>query len=148
MRAKMATLMAGILTAGAVLAQTPGPAKLAGASTNAACPAITAEQLGALMRGTNDVLVVNVMTKLYFDDCHIAGSTNIPERQLAETVRDWPRDRRIVVYCKDAECETSRDAARTLARMGFTWLRIYEGGIKEWRARGFASVGPGNLLLE
>ena len=103
------------------------------AATNAPLRVIRAELLRSLLQGTNDLVLVDVMPRLYYQDFHIKGAMSIPEPEIADTVRDWPRYRRIVVYCLDVDCDTSRDAARTLITMGFTDV-LYE------------SIGKGKLL--
>ena len=107
---------------------------------------ITAEVLRALLQRTNDFVLVDVMPPLYYRDFHIKGAMSIPEPEVAATVENWPRSRRIVVYCLDAECDTSRDAARTLLTMGFKDVLQYEGGKREWRKKKYESIGPGKLL--
>ena len=107
---------------------------------------ISAEELRAMLSGTNDFVLVDVMPKLFFRDYHITGAMSIPEPELAATVRDWTRDRRIVVYCLDRECVTSRDAARTLLKMGFKDVLQYEGGKREWHAKKYEGTGKAKLL--
>ena len=116
------------------------------AATNAPLRVIRAELLRSLLQGTNDLVLVDVMPRLYYQDFHIKGAMSIPEPEIADTVRDWPRYRRIVVYCLDVDCDTSRDAARTLITMGFTDVLQYEGGKREWRAKKYESIGKGKLL--
>lgn len=120
----------------------PAPA----VATNAPIHVITAEQLRAMLKGTNDFVLVDVMPRLYFQDFHISGAMSIPEPEIAAAVRDWPRTRRIVVYCLDVECDSSRDAAHTLMAMGFTDVLQYEGGKREWRKKKYESLGRGRLL--
>ena len=103
-------------------------------------------RLHELLRLTNDFVLIDVMAPLYYQDFHIKGAMSIPEPELAETVRDWPRGRRIVVYCLDKECDTSRVAARALMLMGFRDVLQYEGGKREWRDKKFEAVGKGKLL--
>lgn len=107
---------------------------------------LTAEALREMLGGTNDFVLVDVMPKLFFRDYHITGAMSVPEPELAATVRDWPRGRRIVVYCLDRECESSRTAARTLTRMGFTDVLQYEGGKREWHAKKYEGTGRAKLL--
>ena len=127
------------------LSATNAPAAVA-ATTNAPVRVIPAEILYELLRLTNDFVLIDVMAPLYYRDFHIKGAMSIPEPELAETVRDWPRGRRIVVYCLDKECETSRIAARTLMRRGFRDVLQYEGGKREWREKKYEAVGKGKLL--
>ncbi|MEI6210821.1 MAG: rhodanese-like domain-containing protein [bacterium] len=115
-------------------------------ATNRILRVIRAELLHAMLQRTNDFVLVDVMPRLYYQDYHIKGSMSVPEEELAATVRDWPRGRRMVVYCLDAECESGRDAALTLMTMGFTDVLLYEGGKREWRARKYDAMGKGKLL--
>ena len=119
---------------------------VAAAATNTPLRVIRAELLRSLLQGTDDFVLIDVMPRLYYQDFHIKGAMSIPEAELAETVRDWPRYRRLVVYCLDVDCDTSRDAARTLMNMGFTDVLQYEGGKREWRAKKYEAVGKGKLL--
>ena len=116
------------------------------AATNAPIRVIAAETLRAMLQSTNDFVLVDVMPRLYFQDFHIKGAMSIPEETVAATVQNWPRSRRIVVYCLDRECESSRDVARTLMAMGFADVLQYEGGKREWRARKYEAIGKGRLL--
>ena len=125
-------------------ATNPPPA--VAATTNAPVRVIPAEILHELLRLTNDFVLIDVMSPLYYRDFHIKGAMSIPEPELAETVSNWPRGRRIVVYCLDKECDTSRIAARTLMLMGFRDVLQYEGGKREWRDKKFEAVGKGKLL--
>lgn len=108
--------------------------------------ALTAEALREMLGGTNDFVLVDVMPALFFRDYHITGAMSVPEPELVTTVRDWPRGRRIVVYCLDRECESSRTAARTLMKMGFTDVLQYEGGKREWHAKQYEGTGRAKLL--
>lgn len=143
-----------------VAAVEPVPVVRAGAGTSVATNAaatnaapvlapvrvLTAEALREMLGGTNDFVLVDVMPKLFFRDYHITGAMSVPEPELAATVRDWPRGRRIVVYCLDRECESSRNAARTLIKMGFTDVLQYEGGKREWHAKKYEGTGRAKLL--
>ena len=130
----------------AKISATNPPAAAVVAATNAPVRVIPAEILHELLRLTNDFVLIDVMAPLYYQDFHIKGAMSIPEPELAETVRDWPRGRRIVVYCLDKECDTSRVAARALMLMGFRDVLQYEGGKREWRDKKFEAVGKGKLL--
>jgi rhodanese-related sulfurtransferase len=46
-------------------------------------------------------LVVEVLPRAEYQWRHIAGSVNVPLRELARTADGWQRDRVIVAYCND-----------------------------------------------
>jgi rhodanese-related sulfurtransferase len=145
-----ALLRAARLAAGAVLFA----AAAAGAATNAApgeaagIPSgrIDAAALHARMQKEPGLVVVDVRAAPFFEDCHVAGATNVPLRQVEAATSDWPRDRAIVVYCQDRDCEDSAKAALLLARAGFRRVQHFAGGIREWRAGKFPTIGPAQLL--
>ena len=122
------------------------PAPTVAIVTNPPLRIIRAELLQMMLQRTNDFVLIDVMPLIYYQDFHIKGAMSVPEPELAETVQSWPRNRRIVVYCLDVECETSRDAAHTLVAMGFTDVLQYEGGKREWRAKKYEAIGKGKLL--
>jgi rhodanese-related sulfurtransferase len=150
-----AILTAALLTVAPLLAQEPvGATNLPAAAavatnalpTNLVLRVITAEVLRTMLQQTNDFVLIDVMPPLYYRDFHIKGAMSIPEKEIAATVASWPRYRRIVVYCLDQECETSRDVAVQLMKMGFLDVFQYGGGKREWRAKKYESMGPGKLL--
>jgi rhodanese-related sulfurtransferase len=107
---------------------------------------IRAELLRTMLQRTNDFVLIDVSPALYYRDFHIKGAMSIPEPDLPQAVRDWPRSRRIVVYCLDEACESGRDATRTLMAMGFTDVLQYEGGKRDWHQKKYEAIGPGKLL--
>lgn len=102
---------------------------------------IKAEELrGRLSRP--GLVVVNVLDQKYYDDCSIPGSIHIPVAEIEIKTSEWPKNKEIVVYCAHLECDSSRKAARKLMKHGFTNVRAYEGGIKEWKKKGWPTEGP------
>ena len=80
---------------------------------------------------------------------HIPGSYRFdhyhPEAGLAEVLPLCQAAEVVVVYCNGGDCEDSRLTAHTLQELGVPAerLRVYEGGLAEWRAQGQpVEVGP------
>ncbi len=77
----------------------------------------------------------NVLTDDYFTGELISGSRRVPldrvGREVAE--RSLPKDTEIVVYCSGPGCPQSAAAAEKLGALGFTNVRAFEGGLKEWK---------------
>jgi len=107
-------------------------------------PTITAQALQNKMNNDANLLVINVLPKNLFDDCHIVGSQSIPLKELIEVVADWPRDQEIIVYCALDICDAGQKAYVLLSCMGFSNVVDYEGGIKEWFQLGYPTSGPAN----
>lgn len=103
---------------------------------------ITAEELNTKMQQNKDLTVINVLAKEAYDDCRIKDSINIPIAKLPEQTASWPKDKEIYVYCASYTCHASAEAYNKLTELGFTNVTAYEGGMKEWREKNFASEGP------
>ena len=67
---------------------------------------------------------------------HIEGAINVPlseydaKKSVLGTV---PKDKLIVVYCDGAECNSSIEFAAKLFSDGFTDVKIFFGGWREWQ---------------
>lgn len=95
-------------------------------------------------------VVVNVLDKKYYDDCHIVSpsiaSINVPMEQLQEYALDvthgWNKDTTtIIVYCGNYKCLASGESAKMLKELGFKNVWAYEGGIAEWKYLGYPVEG-------
>lgn len=107
---------------------------------------ISAEELYELMftgkdLAGHDITLINVLDHDCFNDCHIKGSINIDHKEIATHVKAWDRDRAIITYCASSKCPLSKEAYQALIDMGFTDVRAYEGGMKEWHDLGYPSEG-------
>lgn len=86
--------------------------------------------------------VLSVLDKRVYDDCHIKGSTYVPLSQLKFFVSTLDKDKEIILYCGNYMCGSSLLAYKQLTFMGFTRVKIYEGGTAEWYQRGYPVEGP------
>ena len=80
----------------------------------------------------------NVLTEDYFSWELIPGSRWVPLDRIGREVASLGLDRhtRIIVYCSGVACPNSRDAGAKLVTLGFTNVRVFEGGLEAWRADG------------
>lgn len=90
------------------------------------------------------LIVVNVLDKPTYDDCHIRGSINVPFEQFEEYAqKHWNHEKAdIVVYCSNYMCSSSEYAYHQLKRMGFKSIAVYQGGTAEWYQKGLPVDGP------
>lgn len=87
-------------------------------------------------------LVINVLSREAYDDCHISGSVNVPRDQLEQYLRPFDREATdIVVYCTQVNCALSKQAWYIAHDMGFKQVKAYEGGIREWFQKGYPVRG-------
>jgi rhodanese-related sulfurtransferase len=90
----------------------------------------------------DDILVINVLDKELYDDCHIKGSINIPFEMIEEQMASIDKNKPIVLYCSNYQCSSSEYAARKLRSQGFKNVYVYEGGTAEWFQEGLPVEGP------
>lgn len=86
-----------------------------------------------------DFVLINVLPREAFRAQHIRTSINIPvsDDAFAERVEAVAggKDREIVVYCANFDCDASPKAAKKLEDSGFTNVLDYEGGTEDWFAQ-------------
>ncbi len=102
---------------------------------------LSAHELKKKMEEVSGLLVINVLSADSFKDCHITSSVNIPLAELEGQSKEWPKHKKVVVYCAQATCPLSRQAYELLTKLGFENIFIYEGGIKEWHEKGLPTQG-------
>jgi ArsR family transcriptional regulator len=66
---------------------------------------------------------------------HLPNAVNIPLRDLLRRIRELPKSREIVAYCRGAYCVLAFEAVALLRKRGFAAIRLEEG-FPEWRAAG------------
>ncbi len=91
------------------------------------------------------LVVINVLGKEYFDDCHIPGSINIPHDEFEAKIASLAKYNEYVVYCAVITCPLSRQCTKLLLDANFEHVAAYEGGIVEWFQKGYPVQGPAKL---
>ena len=83
------------------------------------------------------VTVLDVRPPEEFAAGHVPGAVNIPVRELAKRLKELPKDKEIIAYCRGPYCLMSYDAVSLLRKRGITARRL-EAGLPEWRLAGLA----------
>jgi rhodanese-related sulfurtransferase/DNA-binding transcriptional ArsR family regulator len=81
------------------------------------------------------VTVLDVRPEDEFAAGHLPQAVNIPLRQLARRLRDLPKNRAVVAYCRGPYCVLAFEAVALLRDRGFKVRRL-EDGYPEWKAAG------------
>lgn len=95
---------------------------------------ISRDELRAKLESGDDVVVVEALGPMYYDDAHLPGARNLPHDQvdgLAATVLP-DRDAFVVVYCSNTACQNSVVASRRLVELGYTNVHEYVAGKQDW----------------
>ena len=93
--------------------------------------AIGREELLARLRH-GDVVLIDVRPREEFAAGHIDGASSVPIDELERRIKELPKDREVIAYCRGPFCAYAHEAVRTLKRSGREARRLDEGW-PEWR---------------
>lgn len=92
-------------------------------------------ELVARIRSGEPLVVVDVRPVEEYNSGHLPGARSIPLAELEKRLRELPRKREIVAYCRGPYCAFAPEAVRTLRRHGYRARRLTDG-LPEWTAAG------------
>ena len=96
-------------------------------------PITRAELLRRFSR--KDVVVIDVRPDEEYRTAHIPGALSLPLAGLRRHLRELPKTKLIVAYCRGPYCVLAPQALALLRARGFTARRLQDG-LPEWRAAG------------
>ena len=92
---------------------------------------------------TGTVTVVEALPEAHYEAEHLPGAVNLPGELTAglaaQLVPD--RDRIVVTYCSGPSCSRSKTAVAAFERLGYTDVRVYDGGKADWAQAGLPFDG-------
>ena len=87
-----------------------------------------------------DFALVEVLSPQAYRSFHLPNAINVPvdqKRFEAAIERAVPaKDRPVVVYCHDQDCNASPQAAERMERSGYAQVYDYEAGKMDWKNAG------------
>ena len=95
---------------------------------------VTADELEELL-SRRKVTLIDVRPAEEFAASHLAGARSVPLSELAARLRELPKRRLVVAYCRSPYCQLADRAVEILERHGFKARRLEEG-VQEWGAHG------------
>jgi rhodanese-related sulfurtransferase/DNA-binding transcriptional ArsR family regulator len=84
-----------------------------------------------------DVTLIDVRPEDEFAAGHIPGALSVPVTELPDRLRELPKRKEIVAYCRGPYCVMAVTAVELLRQHGYRARRLIES-IPSWRARGYA----------
>jgi rhodanese-related sulfurtransferase/biotin operon repressor len=101
---------------------------------------LTKEELAKRLRRKDDLLVLDVRPEQEYAAGHVAGAVSIPVAELKRRLKELPKNKEIVAYCRGSFCAFAPEAARFLDRKGFRTY-ILDAGLPDWEAAGLPVEG-------
>lgn len=100
-----------------------------------ALEAVEGDELVRRVR-SGEVTVLDVRPSEEYEAGHIPGARSIPVGELAARLKEIPKDREVVAYCRGPYCVMAVEAVELLRGKGYRAHRM-EHGVADWRARGW-----------
>lgn len=97
--------------------------------------AVEAEDLMRRVK-KGEVTVIDVRPPEEYRAGHIPGALSIPVGELKVRLKELPKRKEIVAYCRGPYCVMAIEAVELLRKKGFKAQRMEEG-VADWRARGW-----------
>lgn len=80
-----------------------------------------------------EVTIVDVRTKIEYEQGHLPGAISIPLNDLSEdSVSNLNRSKEVIVYCNNDKCSLSAQAAKRLEEFGFERVANMKEGIAKF----------------
>lgn len=98
-------------------------------------PVSRKELLGRLKDGL--VTLIDVRPEDEYAAGHLPKAINLPLRELTRRLREIPKNREVVAYCRGPYCVLAYEAVALLRSRGFKVRRLQDG-YPEWKAAGLA----------
>jgi rhodanese-related sulfurtransferase len=95
---------------------------------------ITRTDLQARIDRGDELVLVEALGPMYYDDAHLPGALNLPHDRVDELAATVLPDKTatIVVYCSNTPCQNSVVASRALDRLGYVDILEYVEGKQDW----------------
>lgn len=98
------------------------------------------EKLRQLQTRGAAVTLIDVREPQQFKSAHIEGAVNISKDKIGAT--ELPKGGKVVLYCGDARCPLSHEAAKKLISAGYEDVGVLYGGLERWEKVGHPVSPP------
>jgi rhodanese-related sulfurtransferase/DNA-binding HxlR family transcriptional regulator len=99
---------------------------------------ITCEELSRRLKDRS-VVLLDVRPEEEYQAGHVAGARSIPLTELKARLKELPKRKEIVAYCRGPYCVFADEAVALLRSHGRKATRL-EAGFPDWKARGLPVV--------
>ena len=104
---------------------------------------ITRDELRARLDAGTPTILFEALPEKYYRDGHLPGALPIDYESVRNAAAALVPDKSatVVVYCASATCRNSEIAANQFDALGYTDVRVYVEGKKDWVEAGLPVVG-------
>ena len=96
---------------------------------------LTKEELSQRLKSKDRLVVLDVRPNEEYAAGHIPGAVSIPLEELKKRVKELPKSKQIIAYCRGPLCALAPEATRYLKSKGYRVKRLVEGA-PDWEAAG------------
>ena len=96
---------------------------------------LTKEELWQRIKRKDKLVVLDVRPQEEYAAGHIPSAVSIPLEELKKRVKELPKSKQIVAYCRGPLCALAPEATRYLKGKGYRVKRLVEGA-PDWEAAG------------
>lgn len=96
---------------------------------------LTKEDLWKRIRRKDNLVVLDVRPIEEYEAGHLPGAVSIPLDELRKRVKELPKSKQIVAYCRGPLCALAPEAARYLKSKGYKVKKL-DDGAPDWAAAG------------
>lgn len=96
---------------------------------------LTKEELWQRIKRKDKLVVLDVRPQEEYEAGHLPGAVSIPLDELKKRIKELPKSKQIVAYCRGPLCALAPEATRYLKSKGYRVKRLVEGA-PDWEAAG------------
>ena len=96
---------------------------------------LTKKELWQRLKSKDKLVVLDVRPFEEYEAGHIPGAVSIPLDELKKRIKELPRSKQIVAYCRGPLCALAPEATRYLKNKGYKVKRLADGA-PDWAAAG------------
>ena len=101
---------------------------------------LTKDELWKRLRRKDKLIVLDVRPKDEYEAGHIPGAVSIPLDELKKRIKELPKSKQIIAYCRGPLCALAPEATRYLQSKGYKVKRLVDGA-PDWAAAGLPIEG-------
>ena len=86
------------------------------------------------------IIIIDVRPGDEYMAAHLPYAISIPLGDLKKRLKDLPKNKKIVAYCRGPVCLMSQEAVQLLKKQGFSAVRL-DDGVQDWKNSGLPLEG-------